>query len=215
MKNICILAIVLFCTVFQVDAQIKLKTPEGKSVLLFDNGTWKYEEVKKENIPVAKIKSENEINKAISIKDSELSSQMVIKGVSKKLSKYSKTKNIVKCDFQLISNDGKIKLRTNWKIMDEEGFRFFGFISKKSKMLFTLSNGENVELNYAKDFEPKEYPKYKFTIFSAELELNENQIRQLQSGYLENVNMHWSRRIENYDIYNPDYFIKEFAKIIN
>ncbi len=98
--------------------------------------------------------------------------------------------------------------------MDEEGFRFFGYITKKSKMVFSLSNGESIELNYAKDFEPKEYPKYKFTTYSAELELNEEQIRKLQAAYLEKVDMHWSRRVESYAIFNPDYFIKELPKMI-
>lgn len=214
MKNICILLLILICGINQLDAQIKLRTPEGKVVLLFDNGTWKYEEIKKEVVPKTEIKSEKEIAKPISIIDKELTSQMVIKGVSPKLSKFSKTNNTVKSDFQLISKDGKVKLLTKWKIMDEEGFRFFGYITKKSKMVFGLSNGEKIELCYADDFAPKEYEKYKFTTYTAELELNEKQIRQLQKGYLEKVDMHWSRRMESYDIFNPDYFIKELPKLI-
>ncbi len=214
MKNSWILLLILFFSANQLDAQIKLRTPEGKTVLLFDNGTWKYEEVKKEIVPVVEIKAENEISKPFSIIDTELASQMVIKGLSEKLSKFSKINNIVKSDFQLISADGKIKLLTKWKILDEEGFRFFGYITKKSKMVFSLSNGEEIELHYAKDFAPKEYPKYKFTTYSAELELNENQIRKLQTAYLEKVDMHWSRRMETYTIYSPDYFIKELPKMI-
>ena len=213
-KSICILLLLFICVVNQVNAQIKLRTPEGKVVLLFDNGTWKYEEIKKEVVPKIEIESESEITKPISILDKELTSQMVIKGISPKLSKFSKTKNTVKSDFQLISKDGKVKLLTNWKIMDEEGFRFFGYITKKSKMVFSLSNGEQIELNYATNFAPKEYEKYKFTTYTAELDLNEEQIRQLQKAYLEKVDMHWSRRMETYGIYNPDYFIKELPKMI-
>jgi hypothetical protein len=214
MKNILILAILLLGVISQVDAQLKLRTPEGKVVLLFDNGTWKYEEIKKEILPVIEIKTEKEISKPIVILDAELESQTVIKGISEKLNKFSKTDNQVKSDFQLVSKDGKVFLKTNWKIMDAEGFRFFGYITKKSKMLFTLSNGENIELQYAADFAPKEYPKYKFTTFTAELELNEEQIRKLQNAYLEKVEMFWSRRTESYAIFNPDYFVKELPKII-
>ncbi len=214
MKNILILSILLLGAISQVDAQQRLRTPEGKVVLLFDNGSWKYEEIKKEILPVIEIKTEKEISKPIVILDAELESQTVIKGISEKLNKFSKTDNQVKSDFQLVSKDGKVILKTNWKIMDAEGFRFFGYITKKSKMLFTLSNGENIELQYAADFAPKEYPKYKFTTFAAELEINEEQIRKLQNAYLEKVEMFWSRRTESYAIFNPDYFVKELPKII-
>ena len=214
MKNILILTFLLIGTISQVDAQLKLRTPEGKIVLLFDNGTWKYEEIKKADKPVVSLKSAEEISKPISIIDTELESQTVIKGISKKLSKFSKTNNQVKSDFQIVSKDGKVLLKTNWKIMDEEGFRFFGYITKKSKMVLTLSNGENIELQYGADFPPKEYPKYKFTTFTAELELNEDQIRKLQNAYLEKMEMFWSRRTESYAVFDPDYFVKELPKII-
>ncbi|MDQ1771630.1 hypothetical protein GQR60_19500 [Labilibaculum sp. A4] len=214
MKNILILSILLLGTISQINAQLKLRTPEGKVVLLFDNGTWKYEEIKKVEEPVVPIKSAEEIAKPLVIIDAELESQTVIKGISEKLNKFSDTNNQVKADFQIISKEGKVILKTNWKIMDAEGFRFFGFITKKSKMLFSLSNGESIELQYAEDFEPKEYPKYKFTTFTAELELNEDQIRKLQNAYLEKVEMYWSRRTESYEIFNPDYFVKELPKII-
>ncbi|MBN2595740.1 hypothetical protein [Labilibaculum sp.] len=214
MKNILILSILLLGTISQINAQLKLRTPEGKVVLLFDNGTWKYEEIKKVEKPAAQIKSAEEIAKPIAIIDTKLESQTVIKGISEKLNKFSKTDNQVKADFQIVSKEGKVILKTNWKIMDAEGFRFFGFITKKSKMLFSLSNGESIELQYAEDFEPKEYPKYKFTTFTAELELNEDQIRKLQNAYLEKVEMYWSRRTESYEIFNPDYFVKELPKII-
>ncbi len=214
MKNILILSILLLGTIGQVNAQLKLRTPEGKVVLLFDNGTWKYEEVKQVEKTVVPIKSIEENTKPIVIIDAELESQTVIKGISEKLSKFSETDNQVKSDFQLVSIDGKVILKTNWKIMDAEGFRFFGYITKKSKMIFTLSNGENIELQYAGDFAPKEYPKYKFTTFTAELELTEDQIRKLQNAYLEKVEMIWSRRTESYAIFNPDYFVKELPKII-
>lgn len=214
MKNILILSILLLGAISQLDAQLKLRTPEGKVVVLFDNGTWKYEEIKKVKESVEQIKSAEEIAKPITFINTKLESQTVIKGISEKLNKFSKTNNQVKSEFQLISKDGKVILKTNWKIMDAEGFRFFGYITKKSKMVFTLSNGENIELQYGADFAPKEYPKYKFTTFTAELELNEDQIRKLQNAYLKKMEMFWSRRTESYAVFNPDYFMKELPKII-
>lgn len=123
--------------------------------------------------------------------------------------------NTVKCDFQLLSTEAKLILKTSWKIMDEEGFRFFGYITKKSKIILELSNKEIISLNYSADFAPKEYPKYGFTIFDAELELTNDQIRKLQTGYIIKAEMIWSRRTESYSVFDPDYFLKELPKTLN
>ncbi|GAB7088897.1 hypothetical protein [Marinifilum fragile] len=215
MKNLLLVAVLLFCGIYTVDAQMRLRTPDGRVVLLYDNGTWKYEEVKKSDPkPKVPVKSDIELSKPILLKKAKLKSETVIKGVSLKLKKFSENKNIVKCDFQLVADEEKVILKTEWKIMDEEGFRFFGFITKRSKIDLELSNGEIVSLNYSRDFEPKEYPNYGFTIFKAELTLSEDQIRALQKGYITKSSMQWSRRVEEYDVFNPDYFIKELPKIL-
>jgi len=217
MNKIWLIVIFLLIPLSQLDAQIRLRTPEGKFVLLFDNGTWKYEEAKKDVVEtnnVVLIQVKEDIAKAVNFKAASLDAQTVIKGISAKLSKFSKTQNVVKCDFALVSTKKKVILHTNWKIMDGEGFRFFGYITKKSKMELELSNGESIILQYQQDFAPKEYPQYGFSTFTAELELSKEQIQKLQAAYLQKVNMYWSRRVESYDIFNPDYFIKALPEII-
>nr|WP_320117944.1 hypothetical protein [uncultured Marinifilum sp.] len=215
MKHLLIVTVILIIGFLEAKAQIRMVTPEGKVVLLFDNGTWKYEEVKAKTVlPSARVKSEVEIAKPIVLKDIELESIVVIKGESAKLAKFNSKKNTIKCNFQIISKNNKVVLKTEWKILEEEGFRFFGFITKKSKIDLELSNNEIVSLQYAKDFEPKEYPNYGFSIFSAELELSENQIRSLQKGFVKKASMKWSRRLESYTVFDPDYFLKELPKIM-
>lgn len=216
MKHILIIAVLIFCGIYTVGAQMRLKTPKGRVVLLFDNGTWKYEEkIKIEPIKdIVPLQSKEEIEKPILLKEAVLEKQTVIKGESARLAKFKDEKNTVKCDFQILSKDDKVVLKTDWKILDEEGFRFFGFITKKSKIDLTLSNGQIVSLNYVGDFEPKEYPNYGFTIFKSELTLSEEQIRALQKGYITKSSMQWSRRMEEYKVFDPDYFIKELPKIL-
>lgn len=216
MKKILFLFAAIFFFGLQLDAQIRLRTPDGRYVLLFDNGTWKYEEkIKVEEIKeVVPLQPVEEVAKPIVLKEVTLEKQTVIKGESAKLAKFTKDKNTVKCDFQIISQNDKVILKTNWKILDAEGFRFFGFITKKSVLSLELSDGKIVNLPYAANFEPKEYTNYGFTTFTAELELNHDQIRKLQTGYIKNASMKWSRRTESYNVFDPDYFVKELPKII-
>jgi len=216
MRYLLVVTILIFCGIYNVDAQMRLKTPKGRIVLLFDNGTWEYEdkinlEEIAENVP---LKSIEEISKPIELKGITLEEKTVIKGESAKLAKFIKQKNTVKCDFKLLSDGEKLVLKTNWKILDEEGFRFFGFITKKSKIDLELSNGEMVSLKYSDDFEPKEYPNYGFTVFKSELILDEDQIRALQKAYIAKISMQWSRRMESYAVSDPAYFVEELPKIL-
>ena len=213
MKYILVFVAILFASYSSVDAQIRLRTPEGKIVLLFDNGTWKYEELKKITEEQKAIENKESIT-SIVLKDIELDALTVIKGESAKLSKFLDAKDAIKCTFKLKSEKDKVVLKTDWKVLDEEGSHFFGYITKKSKIDLELANGEIVSLQYADYYQPKEYVNYGFSTYSAELELSKENIRKLQVAYITKATMKWSRRTETYTVFDPDYFLKELPKII-
>lgn len=227
MKKILVFCLLTFCVSLFVNAQQTALTSDGKVVILYDNGTWTYADVKvpnKENAKDQTTKVETttaEIaapvavdNSPISLKDGEIEKLAVIEGPSKKLSKYFKQKNIVRCDFTLISKDGKATLKTDWKIMNGEAYSYFGFIKEGCILTLELIGGKMVDLLYTKEYEPKEYEKYGFSTYSAELELNEEQIRMLKNGIIYKAHMNWSRRTEEYKVVAPSYFIKSLPKII-
>ncbi|MCT4602537.1 MAG: hypothetical protein N4A59_06520 [Marinifilum sp.] len=223
MKKIFVFCMLAFGISMFASAQQTALTANGKLVILYDNGTWAYADVKMPKQTVEGNKNQlGEVanqatiadNKPIDLKDAVVEKMAFIEGPSKKLSKYFKQKNIVRCDFTLTSKGGKAYLQTDWKIMNGEAYSYFGFIKEGNKLSLELVGGKTVDLVYGKEFEPKEYEKYGFSTYSAELELNEDQIRLLRNSIVYKAHMNWTKRTEEYKVVTPSYFIKSLPQII-
>ena len=223
MKQIFILCLLAFGISQTINAQQTALTSDGKVVILYDNGTWKYADVKVND--KASVQNESQKTgvvtvtsiapaKPVVLKDGEFGKTTFIEGPSKKLQKYFKQKNIVRCDFTLSSKDGKAILKTDWKVMNGEAYSYFGFINEGNKLSLELIGGETVDLVYTKEFEPKEFEKYGFSIYSAELELTKDQVQKLRDKIVFKAYMNWSRRTEEYKVVEPSYFIKSLPEII-
>ncbi|MFA8433770.1 MAG: hypothetical protein ACEPOZ_04560 [Marinifilaceae bacterium] len=200
---------------FTSQAQQEAVTKDGKVVLLFDNGTWKYAE---SSIPNAKdvTPSVKEIapDTPVDIKDIQLEKSTVIEGPSAKLKKYFKSKNIVRADFTLSGKEGKAYLKMNWKVQTPEAFSYFGFIKKGENLTLELLGGKTIELVFTKEAEPTEYAKYGFSTYQVEVPLNPEQINLLQTGIVQKAIMNWGRRSEEYLVKNPTYFVNQLPKIL-
>nr|WP_320117943.1 hypothetical protein [uncultured Marinifilum sp.] len=224
--------IVFCCLVFGISQFVKAQqtalTSNGKVVILYDNGTWTYADVKapakanqeaSQNELGAKTETLKTITETvvddspISLKDAEVAKKAFIEGPSAKLSKYFKKKNIVRCDFTLSSKDGKAILKTDWKIMNGEAYSYFGFIKEGNSLSLELIGGKTIDLVYTKEFEPKEFERYGFSTYAAELELSKDQLRMLRNSIVFKAKMNWSKRTEEYKVVEPSYFIKSVPEI--
>lgn len=226
MKKLIVFCMIALGFTIGASAQQTALTADGKVVILYDNGTWTYADV---NVPAQNSKtqdseittskilmkvSDNKVNNApVHIKDGIVEKSVFIEGPSKKLAKYFKEKNIVRCNFTLSAKDGKATLTTDWKIMNGEAYSYFGFIKAGNKLTLELVGGKTVDLVYNEEFEPKEYPKYGFSTYQAELELSEDQIKVLRNGIILKAYMHWARRMEEYKVVSPSYFVKAIPQI--
>ncbi|NOU62057.1 hypothetical protein [Marinifilum caeruleilacunae] len=226
MKKFLVFCMLAFGISMFVNAQQTALTADGKVVILYDNGTWTYADVKAPKKEAQEVQKQGgEVleqaavvpvvdDSPIDLKDATVEKMAFIEGPSKKLSKYFKQKNIVRCDLTLTAKDGKAYLQTEWKIMNGEAYSYFGFIKEGNKLTLELIGGKMVDLVYTKEFEPKEYQKYGFSTYSAEVELNEEQIRLLKNAIVYKAHMNWSRRTEEYKVVAPSYFIKSLPQII-
>ncbi|BAX79935.1 hypothetical protein [Labilibaculum antarcticum] len=222
MRKIIVICFFAFGFCLFGNAQETALTSKGKVVILYENGTWKYADVsvsgetqaqQTENTVLTAIQETAISNEPLVLKDAEVEKITFIEGASEKLQKYFKDKNIVRCDFTLSSKEGKATITTEWKIMNGEAYSYFGYIKKEAKLSLELLGGETVDLAYNNEFEPKEFKKYGFSTYSAELELTEDQLELLQNKIVLKATMNWSRRAEEYQVVDPSYFIKTIPQI--
>lgn len=222
MRKIIVFCFLAFGFSFLSNAQETALTSKGKVVILYENGTWKYADVNvsgENTTQQVELSDRTEIQgtsistEPIVLKEADVEKATFIEGPSPKLQKYFKNKNIIRCDFILSSKDGKATLTTNWKIMNGEAYSYFGFIKKNNKLSLELLGGQIVDLTYTNEFEPKEYEKYGFSTYSAQLELTKEQLKLLQNKIVMKANMSWSKRTEEYKVINPSYFIKAIPQI--
>ncbi len=229
MKNFIFLLIFILGVSVTTNAQKKVfqkaLTPDGKVILLYNDGTWQYDNSTKLTADSLKTtnQSEKNINKGnlskvssqntIILKKGKSEESVFINGPSPKLARYFKTQNIMQCKFQLVSDGKKAVLKTNWRVATGEAFSYFGFINKKCSITFELSEGKVIELHYTGDYDPDEYPKYGFSTYKAEIPINIKQLQELKKVIVTKVTMKWSRRSETYKIVNPTFFIEAIPKI--
>ena len=222
MRKIIVICILAFGISLASNAQETALTSKGKVVILYDNGTWKYADVKVANEAAPQTVTGNlerilapksNLNDPIVLKDAEVAKSAFIDGPSAKLKKYFKDKNIVRCDFTISSKGGKAFLKTDWKIMTGEAYSYFGFIKKGNKISLELLGGETVDLTYNNEFEPKEFERYGFSTYTAELELSEDQLQKLRGKIVMKAHMTWSKRTEEYQVVDPSFFIKNIPQI--
>lgn len=222
MKKIIFICFIAFGISLASNAQETALTSKGKVVILYENGTWKYADVKVANETTTQATTEivqtvnaptTTSNEPIVLKDAEVAKVAFIEGPSAKLKKYFKDKNIVRCDFTISSKDGKAFLKTDWKIMNGEAYSYFGFIKKGNMISLELLGGETVDLTYTAEFEPKEFERYGFSTYAAEIELSEDQLKKLKGKIVMKAHMTWSKRTEEYQVIDPSFFIKSIPQI--
>lgn len=218
MKKIFIFCLLSLALSHFINAQETALTSKGKVVILYDDGTWKYADLvvtdEKTQTATIETKPETKPNQPLVLKDAEVEKKTFIEGPSKKLKKYFKDKNIVRCDFTLSSKDGKVRMHTDWKVMTGEGYSYFGFIKDENKISLELINGQTVDLIYTQRFEPKEFERYGFSTYSAFIDLNEEQLHLLKNQIVIKAYMNWSKRTEEYKVVSPSYFIKAIPQIL-
>ncbi|WP_372753370.1 hypothetical protein [Labilibaculum sp.] len=222
MKKILVFCFLALGFSFVTKAQEKALTSKGKVVNLYENGTWEY--VEKDNgADSTALHIENSIksefietansNDSLILKDAEIEKCTFIEGPSEKLKKYFKDRNIVQCNFTLQSKDGVARLTTDWRIMNAEAYSYFGFIKKDSFLRLELLGGTVVDLVFKEEFSPKEFEKYGFSTYSAQLEITKDQLELLKNKIVMKAIMNWSRRAEEYQIVAPSYFIEAIPQI--
>ena len=210
-----IIFLLLFILVFinHSFAQIHATTESGNKVLLFDNGTWKYDE--KTNI-IEEVSIATPLSMAIdSSREISTDPKDLFYQPSPRLVKYfGESGGNIRCKLSCSNNLGEVKIHFVWEFPVSDGHRYFGWFRKGSKVTFTMEGGEKVALLMAGESTIKRYEKNNYSAyFNTSEPLTKAQIAVLSTQSLDEMEVEWKKKSESYDLDDSQFLINTLPAV--
>jgi len=186
-------------------AQVRATTESGNKVLLFDNGTWQYEEklVNKEEksalsagiVAVATLEVDSSKIFATEPKD-------LFYLPSPRLVRYfGESGGHIRCKLSCSSSLGIVKVHLMWEFPVSDGERYFGRFKEGSKVALKMDDGQMVELVMGDESSLKRLEKKNYSVISnASQPLTKTQIAVLCVQPFRKMEVGWKKKPEEYDI---------------
>lgn len=184
-------------------AQIRATTERGNKVLLYDNGTWKYEE------KVAKAAEPEVVTATIAtgiVVDSARTYQSEPEDLfylpSPRLVKYfGEARGRIRCKLSCSNNQGSIKLDFMWEFPVVDGNRYFGWLKEGSRVTFTMEDGQEVDVLMGNDGDLKRLEKQNYSVLSnSSIPLTQAQLIALTAQPFRKMEVGWKKNPEEYEI---------------
>lgn len=203
-------------------AQVHATTESGNKVLLFEDGTWKYEEkaaaqTTKETAAVVPVVAPA-IASVIAIdatKEFETEATELFSLPSPRLVKYfGEQKGMIRCKLSCSNKLGEVRIHYMWEIPVGDGERYFGYYKAGSKLTIHMQDGQKVELLVDEDSKIKSMKKYNFSaIYGATQALTNEQLVVLTSQEFRKLEVEWKKKPESYEIDLSSYFIETLPTV--
>ena len=186
-------------------AQVRATTESGNKVLLFENGTWQYEE-----------KLANAVEKsaltagvaAVAIIDVDSSRTFATEPKdlfylpSPRLVRYfGEAGGHIRCKLSCSNSLGIVKVHFMWEFPVSDGNRYFGSFKEGSKVTLKMDDGQEVELIMGAESSLKRLEKQNYSVISnASQPLTKTQIAALSAQPFRKMEVEWKKKPEEYDI---------------
>lgn len=219
---------ILFCSQL-LFAQVRATTESGNKVILFDNGTWKYEE-KKIDTPAQEAKPADKSTAVVvaatvpSAKVVEVDTSreiqtdfgVVYNATSKRLDRFFGEENSkTRCKASCSNQKGDVKVHFLWEFPVGDGNRYYGYLKEGSLITLHFANGQKLELYSADGASWKTQEKYNFSALKGFTQnLNPDQIQILSTQALEKIEVEWKKDAEIYEVDDTNFFIQSLAKVL-
>jgi hypothetical protein len=205
LRTLLAIAFSLFIVV-QTNAQVRATTESGNKVLLFDDGTWRYEEKSiasdQNSAPVAPVAAATAI--AIdTTKVVETEPTDVFYAPSQRLERYfgDDAANI-RCKLSCSNNLGDVKIHFIWEFPVDDGNRYFGWF-KETEVTFIMMDDQKVVVVSSEESTIKRYERSSYsTLSNVSLPLTIEQIEALTAQPIEKVEVAWKKKSESYEVEN-------------
>lgn len=199
------LFVFLFAFTILSFAQIRATTESGNNVLLFNNGTWKYEEkhvtTGNETALTAGVLAAATID-IDSSKTFETEPKDLFYLPSPRLVKYfGESGGNIRCKLSCSNNLGVVKLHFKWEFPVSDGNRYFGKFDEGSIVTFTMDDREKVELVMGNESNLTIFEKNNYSMISNNsMPLTKTQIAALNAQPFRKMEVGWKKKSEDYDI---------------
>jgi len=198
-----IIFIIVFIPAFTLPsiAQIRATTENGIKVLLFDNGTWQYEEKTDSNSMKSAVTADVV---AIDI-DTSRSFATEPKDLFYLLSPrfvrfFGESGGNIRCKLSCSNNFGIVKIHFLFEFPVTDGDRYFGLLKEGRKVTFTMEDGQIVALLMGDESYVKRYEKYNYSVISnASQPLDKTEIAALSAQPFRKIEVEW-KKSEEYNL---------------
>lgn len=190
-------------------AQIRATTESGNKVLLFDNGTWKYEETIENSSLSAEVVAVAAIN-IDSTREITKEPKNLFYLPSPRLVRYfGESGGNIRCKLGCSNNLGVVKLHFSWEFPVSDGHRYFGWFKEGTKVIFIMDNGQKVDLIMGSESSFKAYEKNNYSMISNTSQpLTNMQLSVLSAQTLDKMEVEWKKKPEEYYIDQSNFLIE-------
>lgn len=186
-------------------AQVRATTESGNRVLLFDNGTWQYEEKLASTTEITLLTTSAIVAATIEIDSSKTMAtepEDLFYLPSPRLVKYFGEKGgNIRCKMSCSNSLGIVKVHFVWELPVADSYRYFGWFKEGSVVTFTMDDGEKVELVMSDESKMDRFDERNYSrISNASQPLTMEQLTALSTQPFRNIEVGWKKNPEDYDV---------------
>ena len=198
-------------------AQTKAITQTGKTVLLFDDGTWKYEHAE-QNISSVATEENTDIVHAPLVNDTIIATSSkldIFSEVSPRLKKFfGAEKSKINCTAEWHNDMGKVSLKLVFLVPIGDANRYFGHTLQDCLITLHYTNNEHSTFTISKDITQKFIEKWNVSYYEGAFSLDEEQINKLLKHPNVKMTVNWKKRTEEYEIKNSTILKKGLIEVL-
>lgn len=115
----------------------------------------------------------------------------------------------------LLSTAGYTYFELSLKVNSSRARKDYGYIEKGNLVKFFLIDGTSFYSKCISTAMPKLTDDRKATNYVVSVNIDKEEMKMLNKSYIDKIGVIWSKGYEEYEIYNPDFFINQLYCIQN
>ncbi len=124
----------------------------------------------------------------------------------------------MRLDFPLIEGAGSLARTSGYTFFElaltinsKRARNDYGYIEKGSVIKFFLLDGNSFYSNNLTNSLPKRTTDANSTMYVASCSIDKEELKMLNNSYIDKIAVVWSKGYEEYEIYNPDFFVNQLS----